>query len=114
MSGSNPGWTYGFVPTPNQWNTEWSLKCDYSQVSFLLTQQSQYFVLATPASGTGVPVFRQLTYSDIAATGSVPASVVIASLLAVAPTLPTSPSQLVYGTPAIWLNGGQLAYYPGT
>ena len=37
-----------------------------------------------------------------------------AALLTLAPTLPNSPSQLVYGTPAIWLNGGQFAYYPGT
>ena len=37
-----------------------------------------------------------------------------AALLTLAPTLPTSSSQLVYGTPSIWLNGGQFAYYPGT
>ena len=28
--GSNPGWYYGFVPTPAQYNAEWSTKLDYT------------------------------------------------------------------------------------
>jgi hypothetical protein len=34
---SNPNWTYGYVPTPGQWNAEWGSKQDYLGSPPLLT-----------------------------------------------------------------------------
>lgn len=43
---SNPGWVFGFVPTPAQWNAEWSSKLDYSVSG-----------LTVPGGGTGNVTF---------------------------------------------------------
>lgn len=33
MSGSNPGWTFGYVPSPTEWNNQWSGKADYANAA---------------------------------------------------------------------------------
>lgn len=37
LAQSNPNWGYGFVPTPAQWNAQWSSKQDYLGAAPLLT-----------------------------------------------------------------------------
>ena len=46
LAQSNPGWVFGFVPTPAQWNAEWSTKLDYNPSGLPVT-----------AGGTGVLTF---------------------------------------------------------
>lgn len=40
MSGSNPGWTFGKVPTPDEWNNELALKADYAATATALASKA--------------------------------------------------------------------------
>lgn len=84
-----------------------------------MTQIMNLPPLTTPAASDLYPVqqINGVTYgatpAQILAALSANPAILSAALLALAPTLPTQ-SQLVFGTPAIYINGQGLSYYPGT
>lgn len=51
MSGSNPGWTYGKVVTPTEWNNEFALKADYAATATALAAKAD--AAATTAALAG-------------------------------------------------------------
>jgi len=50
---SNPGWSYGYVPTASQWNAQWASKQDFLGASPLLTTGG---IINGPVTFNGFPV----------------------------------------------------------
>lgn len=53
MSHENPGWAYGYIPTPAEWNEQFGLKQDWNTALDALIALNAGQIIANPGSGVG-------------------------------------------------------------
>jgi hypothetical protein len=119
MSGSNPGWTYDYVPTAGEWNLWWSNKQDYSPILAQLITQGGAPAFVAPAAWTPTDASgATLTFSTISAEYTVVGNLVIASARLTYPSTANTDAAIIGGLPYPIVNEGyaqapEIAYVAG-
>jgi hypothetical protein len=107
MSGSNPSWDYGYVPTAGEWNQWWSKKQDYSPFLQQIVNQGGAPSYRPPAEWEPIDASGgTLAFTGVSAEYAVVGNIVLASCQLIYPTNSSTLAAAISGLPVAVPNQG--------